>query len=70
MSLEISQETQPRLAEEARKEGVSVETLLRRLMDKHDETMKAAAGSGPELPVWHLGVLGSLRRRDIYTDVP
>src|ERR1039457_639892 len=33
----------------------------------------SASGQGngppPELPVWHLGVIGSLHRRDIYDDV-
>ena len=34
MSLEISQETQTRLYDEAQREGVSVDALLRRLMDE------------------------------------
>jgi hypothetical protein len=29
----------------------------------------AGAGPTPELPVWHLGGVGALRRRDIYDDV-
>jgi hypothetical protein len=37
------------------------------------EGAAAAAGVGsgaaPELPVWHLGVVGLLHRRDIYDDV-
>jgi hypothetical protein len=29
----------------------------------------AANGEAPRLPVWHLGLYGSLHRRDIYDDV-
>jgi hypothetical protein len=66
MSLEISQETQARLLGEAQKEGVSIDTLLQRLMDEHEEVVRA--GPPPQLPVWHLGAVGPLRRRDIYDD--
>jgi len=34
-----------------------------------DLTANAANGEAPELSVWHLGVRGSLHRRDIYDDV-
>jgi hypothetical protein len=27
------------------------------------------AGSAPELPLWHLGDVGPLHRRDIYDDI-
>ena len=67
MSLEISQEIQARLAGEAQKEGVSVDALLRRLMDEHQELTRNAADR-PQLPVWHLGITGPLHRRDIYND--
>lgn len=40
MSLEISQQTQARLATEAQKAGVSVDALLQRLMDEHAEIVK------------------------------
>ena len=68
MSLEISQEIQARLADEAQKEGVSIEALLQRLMDKHEENMRKT-GVSPQLPVWHLGAKGPLHRRDIYNNV-
>lgn len=68
MSLEISAENQARLAGEAQKEGVSVDALLQRLMDEHQEMTRSAA-STPQLPVWHLGVTSPLHRRDIYNDV-
>ena len=68
MSIEISQETEARLAAEARKRGISVDALLARFIDEH-----AALTQPPQpaaaLPVWHLGGAGDLHRRDIYSDV-
>jgi hypothetical protein len=68
MSIEISPETEARITDEARRQGISVEALLERLMSERGATAHVA-GPAPELPVWHLGVMGSLRRRDIYDDV-
>ena len=68
MSIEISRETEARLAEEARRQGISVNALLERLMNQHG-VVSAGVRSAPELPVWHLGGVGSLHRRDIYDDV-
>jgi hypothetical protein len=64
MSIEISQETEARLAAEARKLGISVDTLLSRLISEHAALTQPAAG----LPVWHLGGTGALHRREIYDD--
>lgn len=64
MSIEISREVEARLTDEARKLGISVDAMLKRLIDDRAQT----ATSGrliPELPVWHLGAIGDLRRRDI-----
>ncbi len=70
MSIEISRETEARLGEEARRSGISVEVLLERLMNERRATTGVAcAGSSSDLPVWHLGYVGPLRRRDIYDDV-
>jgi len=63
--MDISQETETRLAAEALRRGISVEALLRLFVEERVVT----AGPGPArvgLPVWHLGGVGSLRRRDIY----
>lgn len=68
MNIQISREIEARLADEARRQGVSVDTLLERLMNEHDEIVRAA-GSVPELPVMRLGAMGPLHRRDIYDDV-
>jgi hypothetical protein len=68
MSIEVSRETEARLTNEAGRQGISVEALLERLMSKCAATAHVA-GAVPELPVWHLGVVGPLHRRDIYDDV-
>jgi hypothetical protein len=67
MSIEISHETEARLTDEARKHGISVNALLERLIGTR--AANVGARSAAELPVWHLGGAGSLRRRDIYDDV-
>jgi hypothetical protein len=67
MSIQISHETEIRLTDEAQKQGVSVDTLLARLMSERQVTTNPVPSS-PELPVWHLGGAGALHRRDIYDD--
>ena len=70
MSLDISHETEARITDEARRQGVSVEALLERLMSERAATAPiAASGSAPPLPRLHLGVKGELHRREIYDDV-
>jgi hypothetical protein len=68
MSLNISQQTEARLTEEARRQGITVDALLERLIN--ERAASTASRKAPELPVWRLGVIGSLHRRDIYNDVP
>jgi hypothetical protein len=70
MGIQISPEIATRLAAEARKNGLSVEALLERFLQQGREGGKASGQPHPELPVWHLGEIGSLHRRDIYDDVP
>ncbi|HEY1301204.1 MAG TPA: hypothetical protein VGF07_11955 [Stellaceae bacterium] len=65
MSIEVSQQIETRLTDEAKRLGISVETLLARLVGGH-------AGPTPtrptrKLPAWNLGA-GALHRRDIYED--
>ncbi len=67
MSLTISENAEARLTEEARRQGLSVDALLEKLIP---ERTRPAAAQRPELPVWPVGVIGSLHRRDIYNDVP
>ena len=70
MNLAISPETEARLAAKAMAQGLSIDALLERLLkDAGDLPAAAAKGEAPQLPVWHLGLYGSLHRRDIYDDV-
>ncbi len=54
MSLNVSEQTEAQIAEQARREGVTVEALLKRLIDEHAANVSAAR---------------PLHRRDIYNDV-
>jgi hypothetical protein len=65
MSIEI---TEARVTDEARRQGISVDALLARLMSERGSTARAA-DAVPDLPVWHLGDVDPLHRRDIYDDV-
>jgi len=70
MSIEISPETEVLLAEEAKKQGVSVDALVKRFINESAATASVAnSGEAPKLPRLHLGVKGALHRRDIYDDV-
>jgi hypothetical protein len=66
MSIEISRETEARLADEARRQGISIDTLLARFVS--GQARATPARPRPELPAWNLGA-GPLHRRDIYDDV-
>jgi hypothetical protein len=68
MTIEISLDTETRLADEARRRGISVDALLKRFIEEHTPLTRPAQ-SLPRLPVWHLGGAGALHRRDIYDDV-
>jgi hypothetical protein len=66
MRFDISLETQARLVARAQEQGLSIDAPLERLLNDDAMPVGAANGEVPELPAWHLGVRGSLRRRDIY----
>jgi hypothetical protein len=66
--IEISSETEARINDEARRQGVSVDALLARLMSERAAHI-AGGGAAPKLPQLHLGVMGALHRREIYDDV-
>jgi len=68
MSIDISERTEARLTEEARRQGVSVDALLERLMNERAASASAARREASELPILHLGQMGALHRRDIYND--
>ena len=67
MSVHISPEIEARLADEAKRQGISADALLERLIEEC--ITSTSVRSTPVLPVWHLGVVGPLHRRDIYDDV-
>jgi hypothetical protein len=67
MSIQISPEIETRLADKARKQGISVEALLDRLIGERGPSA-SVGDKAPELPVWHLGGVGPLDRRDICDD--
>jgi hypothetical protein len=69
MSIEISREIEARLTDEARRQGISVDALLERLVNEQ-AALTQRAQPRPEMPVWHLGGVGALHRRDIYDDAP
>jgi hypothetical protein len=69
--IEISSETEARINDEARRQGISVDALLERLMSERAAAVHIEVADAPsELPLLHLGVIGALHRRDIYDDVP
>ncbi len=68
MSIEISQETEARLAVEARRRGISVDALLSSFIDEH-AALTQPAQAATVLPVRHLGGARDLHQRDIYSDV-
>jgi hypothetical protein len=67
MSIDVSHETEARIADEARRQGISVGALLEQLMNERAASSHPAQAR-PDLPVWHLCSVGALHRRDIYDD--
>jgi hypothetical protein len=68
MSIEISKQTEARLAAEAKRLGISEDALLARFLSERTVLTKPARPAAA-LPVWHLGGAGALHRREIYADV-
>lgn len=66
MSLMISAQTEARLTKEARRRGITVYTLLQRLVDERDAGVAEPHREPRPLPVWRLGSASSFHRRDIY----
>lgn len=69
MEVHFTPEQEAQLALIAIKTGTDAEHLVKdavlRLLQDKSSTRKPA----PELPVWHLGTIGALHRREIYDDV-
>ena len=69
MGLDISPQTEARVRQEAERQGMSVDALLKRLVNDQATSTVVPDYQAPELPVLHLGPMGPLHRRDIYDDV-
>jgi hypothetical protein len=72
MSIDITSEAGVRLTDEARRQGISVDALLERIISECIPVAHCQPGNGaitPKVPILHLGVVGPLHRRDIYDDV-
>ena len=72
MEVHFTQEQEAQLAQIATKAGTDAERLVKdavaRLLEGDAGAGPAAPRSNAELPVWHLGGIGALHRRDIYDD--
>jgi len=69
MSFHLKPETEARLLAKAQQQGVSIDVFLQQLMNESETPPIEEKGEIPELPTWHIGARGGLRRRDIYSDV-
>ena len=72
MEVHFTPEQEAQLAQIATNAGTDAERLVKdaalRLLDKDVRPVAQPAPANLELPVWHLGALGPLHRRDIYDD--
>jgi hypothetical protein len=72
MEVHFTPEQEARLAQIATSAGTDVERLVKdaalRLLDKDFRPASLAVTANHELPLWHLGAVGPLHRRDIYDD--
>lgn len=57
------------LAQLATKAGTDAEHLVKDVVLRLLENDLQFRPPAPELPVWHLGGVGAIHRRDIYNDV-
>lgn len=68
MEVHFTPEQEAQLARIATNAGTAADQLVKdvvlRLLEGETQVRPAA----PELPVWHLGGVGALHRRDIYDD--
>jgi len=75
MEVHFTPEQEAQLAQKATQAGTVPERLVKdavlRLLEEEAgfHAFLQATRPNPELPVWHLGGVGALHRRDIYDDV-
>ncbi len=71
VTLNLNAEIEQGLLTQAREHGVSLDDYLQEIIIGTVRAASSASqstGKIPELPIRHLGVVGSLDRRDIYDD--
>jgi hypothetical protein len=72
MEVHFTPEQEARLAQIATNAGTDAERLVKdaalRLLDADFRNGSQATPTNQELPLWHLGSVGPLHRRDIYDD--
>jgi len=69
MEVHFTPEQEAQLAQIATRAGTDPEHLVKYAALRLLEDEIYARRPAPALPVWHLGAIGSLHRRDIYNDV-
>jgi hypothetical protein len=71
VTLDLNPEIEQGLLAQARERGVSLDAYLQEIVSQQVRVSNAppiAKSKVPELPIRHLGEVGSLHRRDIYDD--
>jgi plasmid stability protein len=68
LTIELPDNLDAALQIQARAKGISAASLARQVLEEA-LTSATIAVSSPELPILHLGAVGELHRRDIYSDV-
>jgi hypothetical protein len=69
MEVHFTTEQETQLAQLATKAGTDAEQLVKNTILRLIEDETSFRRPAPELPVWDLGAIGSLHRRDLYDDV-
>ena len=68
MNVNFTPEQEAQIAQIATKAGTDAEHLVRDTVLRLLEQESQLPAGAPELPVWDLGAIGSLHRRDLYDD--
>ena len=69
MEVHLTSEQEAQLARMAANAGTAAEQLVKEVVLRLLEGETHFRAAAPELPVWHLGGVGALHRRDIYDNV-
>lgn len=69
MEVHFTPEQEAQLAQLANRAGTDAEELVRETVLRLIEDDTHFGRPVPELPVWNLGAVGALHRRDLYDDV-